>query len=117
MTNSLEEVLQAKVIFVIGSNTTWNHPVFGSLLKRAVKLNGAKLIVCDPRRIDLVDFADIWLQQRNGSDVALLSGLQHIILREGWENAAYIKERCEGFDAYREAIGFYTPERVEQLTG
>jgi len=85
MTNSLEEVLQAKVIFVIGSNTTWNHPVFASLLKQAVKLRGAKLIVCDPRRIDLVDFADIWLQQRNGSDVALLSGLVHIIVREGWK--------------------------------
>ncbi|MBN2360820.1 MAG: molybdopterin-dependent oxidoreductase, partial [Deltaproteobacteria bacterium] len=117
MTNSMEEVLQAKVIFVIGSNTTWNHPVFGSLLKRAVKFNGAKLIVCDPRRIDLVDFADIWLQHRNGSDVALLAGLQHIILREGWENAAYIEERTEGFEAYRKAIDLFTPDKVEQITG
>jgi len=117
MTNSMEEVLRSKVILVIGSNTTWNHPVFGSLLKRAVKLNGAKLIVCDPRRIDLVDFADIWLQQRNGSDVALLSGLQHVILREGWEASQYIQERCEGFEEYRKAIEFFTPEKVEELTG
>ncbi len=117
MTNSMEEVLQAKVILVIGSNTTWNHPVFGALLKQAVKHHGAKLIVCDPRRIDLVDFADIWLQQRNGSDVALLSGLQHIILREGWEAAEYIKERTEGFEEYRQAIEFYTPAKVEELTG
>ena len=117
MTNSLEEVLQAKVIFLIGSNTTWNHPVFGSMLKQAVKRRGAKLIVCDPRRIDLVDFADIWLQQRNGSDVALLSGIQHVILREGLEKAEYIRERTEGYEAYRKAIDTFTPERVEQLTG
>jgi len=117
MTNSLEEVLEAKVILVIGSNTTWNHPVFGSLLKQAVKLRGAKLIVCDPRRIDLVDFADIWLQQRNGSDVALLMGLQHIILREGWEAAQYIKERTEGYDEYLKALEFYTPAKVAELTG
>ena len=117
MTNSLEEVLKAKVILVIGSNTTWNHPVFGSLLKQAVKLHGAKLIVCDPRRIDLVGFADIWLQQRNGSDVALLMGLQHIILREGWEAKQYIQERTEGYEDYRRSLEFYTPQKVAELTG
>jgi len=117
MTNSLDEVLKAKVILVIGSNTTWNHPVFGSLLKQAVKHHGAKLIVADPRRIDLVDIADIWLQQRNGSDVALLMGLQHIILREGWEAADYIRERTEGYDEYRQSLAFYTPEKVAELTG
>ena len=117
MTNSMEEVCKAKVILVTGSNTTWNHPVFGSLLKQAVKHHGVKLIVTDPRRIDLVDIADIWLQQRNGSDVALLMGLQHIILREGWEAADYIKERTEGYDEYRRSVDFYTPAKVEELTG
>jgi formate dehydrogenase alpha subunit len=117
MTNSMEEVLQARVIFVIGSNTTWNHPVFGSLLKQAVKLRGAKLIVCDPRRIDLVDFADIWLQQRNGTDVALLSGLAHIIVREGWQAADYLRERTEGWEEYRKSLEFYTPAKVAELTG
>ena len=117
MTNGMDEVLQSKVIFLIGSNTTANHPVFASLLKQAVKMNGAKLIVCDPRRIELVDFADIWLQHRNGSDVALLSGLAHIILREGWEAADYIRERTEGFDEFRKAMEFFTPEKVEELTG
>lgn len=117
MTNSMEEVLKAKVILVIGSNTTWNHPVFGSMLKQAVKFHGAKLIVADPRRIDLVDIADVWLQQRNGSDVALLMGLQHIILREGWEAKQYIQERTEGFAEYRQSVDFYTPEKVAELTG
>lgn len=117
MTNSMAEVKKAKVIFVIGSNTTWNHPVFASLLKQAVRNHGARLIVCDPRRIDLVNFADIWLRHTNGSDVALLSGLQHIILREGWENAEYIRERTEGFDEYRRSIEWFTPEKVEEITG
>ena len=117
MTNALEEVLEAKVILVIGSNTTWNHPVFGALLKQAVKHRGAKLIVCDPRRIDLVDFADVWLQQKNGSDVALLSGLQHVIFREGWEAKDYIRERTEGYEEYRKSLEFYTPEKVRELTG
>ncbi|MCK4628276.1 MAG: molybdopterin-dependent oxidoreductase, partial [Sedimentisphaerales bacterium] len=61
------------------------------MTKQAVKFNGVKIIVCDPRRIDLVDHSTIWVQQRNGSDVALLSGIQHIILREGWEDKEYIR--------------------------
>jgi predicted molibdopterin-dependent oxidoreductase YjgC len=117
MTNSLAEVDRTDVIFVIGSNTTWNHPVFASMIKRAVRSRGAKLIVCDPRRIDLVEFADVWLRQRSGSDVALLSGIQHIILKEGWEATEYIRERTEDFEAYRESMEWFTPERVEELTG
>jgi formate dehydrogenase alpha subunit len=117
MTNSMAEIAKTGVAFVIGSNTTWSHPVFGSMLKRAVREKGVKLIVCDPRRIDLVEFADIWLQQRNGSDVALLSGLQHIILREGWEAADYIRERTEGFEDYRKSMEEFTPALVEELTG
>jgi predicted molibdopterin-dependent oxidoreductase YjgC len=117
MTNSMEEVLQAKVIFLIGSNPTWNHPVFGALLKRAVKHRGAKLIVADPRRIDMVDFADLWLQQKNGTDVALLMGLQHIIFKEGWEAKDYLATRCEGLDAYRASLETFTPEFVEATTG
>jgi formate dehydrogenase alpha subunit len=117
MTNPMADVLKSRVILVIGSNTTWSHPIQGYLIKRAVKLNGARLIVCDPRRIDLVDFADIWLRQRNGSDVALLCGLQHIILKEGWEARDYLRERTEGFEEYRRAMEFFTPERVEELTG
>jgi formate dehydrogenase alpha subunit len=117
MTNSLDEVLEAKVILVIGSNTTTNHPVFAAMLKQAVKLRGAKLIVADPRRIELVKHADVWLQQRNGTDVALLSGLQHIIVKEGWQDQRYLEERCEGLDAYMKSLEAFTPERVEEITG
>ena len=117
MTNSMAEVIKAETILVIGSNTTWSHPVFASMLKQAVRRHGAKLIVCDPRRIDLVDYADVWLRHRSGSDVALLCGLQHIILREGWQAAEYIAERTEGFAEYRASMERFTPERVEELTG
>ncbi len=117
MTNSMEEVLKSKVIFLIGSNTTSNHPVFAALLKRAVKHHGAKLIVVDPRRIDLVDFADLWLQQKNGTDVALLMGLQHLIFREGWEAKEYLDSRCEGLAEYRASLAAFTPEVVERITG
>jgi predicted molibdopterin-dependent oxidoreductase YjgC len=117
MTNSFEEIFKSKVILVTGTNTTWNHPVFGSMIKQAVRQNGLKLIVADPRRIDLVDYADIWLQQKNGTDVALLMGMQHIIFRDGLEDSAYIEERLENFDEYKKSLAFFTPEKVEELTG
>jgi len=117
MTNSLEEALKSDVILVTGTNTTWNHPVFGGMIRKAVKQGGKKLLVIDPRRIELADIADIYIQQKNGSDVAVLSGLQHIILREGWEDKAYINERLEGFEEYRKSIEFFTPEKVEELSG
>ena len=116
MTNAMEEVFRAGVLFVIGSNTTVNHPVFGSLLKRAVR-KGAKLIVCDPRRIDLVEHADLWLRHKNGSDTALLMGLCRIILENGWQDAAFLRERCEGFEAFEQSLAAYSPERVTELTG
>jgi len=117
MTNSMEECLKSDVILIIGTNTTHNHPVLGGLIKQAAKFHGTKIIVCDPRKIELVDFSVLWLQQRNGSDVALLSGLQHIILREGWEDKDFIRQRCENFDEYRKSMEFFTPEKTEELTG
>ena len=117
MTNSMAEVFTSNVVLAIGTNTTWNHPVFGAMLKQAVKFGGTKLIVCDPRRTDLVDFADVWLQHKNGSDVALLCGLQHIILREGWAADDYIATRTEGLEEYQKSLEFFTPEKVAELTG
>ena len=117
MSNSMAEIDSSDVAMVIGANITWNLPVFGFMMKRAVKEKGLELIVCDPRRIDLVDHAHLWLQQRNGSDVALLMGLQHIILREGLQAREFIASRCEGFEEYRESLAFFTPAKVEELTG
>lgn len=108
---------QAQALFVIGSNTTEQHPVFGARLRQAVIQRGAKLIVADPRRIDLTDFATLHLRQRPGTDIALLNGLMYIILEKGWEDQAFIAERCEGFDEFRATVEQYPPEKVSEITG
>jgi formate dehydrogenase major subunit len=116
MTNSLPELANCKAIFVIGSNTTEAHPIAAKWLMRG-KANGAKLIVADPRWIQLADLADVAVQQRLGSDVALLNGLMHIILKEGWQDQAYIDERTEGFEALKAKLEEYPPDKVAQITG
>ena len=118
MTNSMDDVSQnAALFFVIGSNTTEQHPVFGTMLRRAVRFRGAKLIVADPRRIDLVDFATIHLQQKPGTDIALLNGLMYLILENGHQNNAFIDERTEGYEDFIEVVKQYPPDLVSQITG
>jgi formate dehydrogenase alpha subunit len=116
MTNSIAELEYAKCILVTGSNTTETHPVIGSLIKRAVQQHGAKLIVVDPRRIDLVKYATVWLRQKNGTDVAWMNGMMNVILSEGLADESFIKERTEGFDALKKVVEQYTPEKVEEIT-
>jgi formate dehydrogenase alpha subunit len=116
MTNTIEGILDNDVILVIGSNTTETHPVIGVRMRRAIK-KGAKLIVADPRKISLTDDATCWLQQRPGTDGALINALCHVILREGLEDADYIKERTENFDAFNQAVKDCTPEWAEGITG
>ena len=86
-------------------------------VKAAVRQKKAKLIVADPRRIELVDFAALWLQQKPGTDVALINGMLNAIVSNGWLNKAFIEERTEGFEAFAESIKDYTPEAVEKITG
>ncbi len=117
MTNSIDEIEYTDLILATGTNTTENHPVIGAKVKRAVKQQGAKLIVIDPRKIDLVKYADIWLCQKPGTDVAVLNGLMNVILSEGLEAKDYIKERTEGFDALKAVVAKYTPEYVEKISG
>ena len=117
MTNSMQETDKADVILVTGTNTTWNHPVFGGMIKKSVKQKGVKLIVVDPRDIDLAKIADIHLRHNPGTDTAWLMGLQHIIVRENWHNKEFIEERVEGWDEYAKSLEFYTPEKVEEITG
>lgn len=116
MTNSLQEAEKSDVILLTGTNTTWNHPVFGGMVKRAKKIKGVKLIVFDPRETDLAKCADIHLKQRPGSDVAYLMGMQHIIIKNNWHDQEFINERCEGWDEYVKSLEFFTPEKVEELS-
>ena len=117
MTNTIADVEKAQAILVTGSNTTEMHPIISSYIKRAVRQKGAKLIVVDPRRIDLVSYAHKWLRPKPGTDVAWINGLIHVVLREGLHDESYIKERTEGFEALRSAVQPYSPEAVEGITG
>lgn len=117
MTNSIDEIEHADAILVTGSNTSEDHPVIAMRIKKAVMERGAKLIVADPRRIDLVDFAALWLRQTPGTDVALFNGIMNAILAEGLEAKSYIEERTEGFDELRAALDEYAPEVVQKITG
>ena len=118
MTNSIADIAEeSQVIFIIGSNTTENHPVIGTKIRRAKRYRGAKLIVADPRRIDITRYADLHLQHKPGTDIALLNGLMHIILREGWEDEDFIRERTEGFEAVKEIVQKFTPEITSEITG
>jgi predicted molibdopterin-dependent oxidoreductase YjgC len=116
MSNSIEEMSKLDTFIVTGSNTTANHPVIALSLKKAVD-RGAKLIVIDPRRIELVDFATLWLQQRPGTDVAVFQAIAHVIVTEKRYNADYMVVHTEGFDEYAESLMPYTPEWAEQISG
>lgn len=118
MSNSMDDVAKyAELLFIIGSNTTEQHPVFGSMLRQAVIQRGAKLIVADPRRIDITEFATMHLRQKSGTDVALINGLMYLILENGWEDKAFIEERCENFDEFKATVMQYPPEKTSQITG
>ena len=107
---------ETDVIFVLGANTTESHPVFGAAIKRAVK-RGAKLIVCDPRRIELAARAHIHLQPLPGTDVALMNAMLHHILELGLENREFIASRTHDFEKVRAAVAPYTPEKAETISG
>ncbi len=118
MSNSMDDVAnEAKAYLVVGSNTTEQHPVFGMRIRQAVKQRGALLVVADPRRIPLVDFAAVHLQHKPGTDIALINGLMNIILDRGWEDKKFIAERTEGFEEFRTAVAQYTPDKVAEITG
>jgi formate dehydrogenase alpha subunit len=116
MTNSIEEIEHAKCILAIGTNTTYAHPVIGMKVKQASK-NGTKLIVANPREIELVKNADLWLQHNPGSDVALLMGMMKVIVDEDLLDKDFIEERCEDFDDFKDSLKEFDLDRVEELTG
>lgn len=116
MTNDYESIKHADTIMVIGSNTTEAHPVIGAMIKERVRA-GARLIVCDPRLIELHSFADVSVRQKSGSDVALINAMMRVIIKEGLHDESFIATRVEGFDALRAAVEKYTPEYAREITG
>jgi formate dehydrogenase alpha subunit len=116
MTNTIDELRNAECIFVIGSNTTEAHPVIGLAIKDAVVNNGAKLIVADPRSIDLVRFANLHMTQQPGTDVALINAMMHVILSENLHDKDFIAERTECFEEVSKIIHSFTPEQAAPIT-
>ncbi len=117
MTNSIDDLGQSDCYLITGTNTTENHPVIATFIKRAVTQKGAKLILVDPRNIDLAKYATIWLRQKPGSDIAWLNGMMNVIISEGLADDKFIAERTENFDALKETVSKYTPEYVEGISG
>ena len=116
MTNSISEISGTACMFAIGTNTTEAHPIIGLEMKKAVSM-GAKLIVANPREIDLCRFASLWLRHSPGSDVALLMGMMRVIVDEGLFDSDFVTARCQDFDAFRDSLRGFDLDFVEQVTG
>ena len=116
MTNSIQELQDADLIFVIGSNMTEAHPVISYYVKRAVN-KGATLIVNDPRRTDLCRWATHWVGIKVGSDIAYINGLINEIFKHGWANEEFLKEHTENADEIRSWVEAYPVERASELCG
>jgi formate dehydrogenase alpha subunit len=117
MSNSIAEMKDLEVFIVTGSNTSETHPVISTFLREAVVKNGAKLIVIDPRQIEMTQFATHWLRNKPGTDVAVFQAMAQVIITEGLYNHGFIKTRVEGFDAYDVSIQDCTPEWAEGISG
>ena len=116
MTNSIHDIVDADVLLVTGSNTTESHPVISLQMKRAVRKHGARLILVDPRAIELADFAAMHLRQKPGSDVAIFNAMAHVIIAEGLLDREFVTARTEGFEDYARAMEAWTPQRAEQIS-
>ena len=117
MTNSIADIHLADVLLVTGSNTTEAHPVISLEMKKAVRQRGAKLILIDPREIELANFASLHLRPRSGTDVALLNAMAHVILVEGLDDKQFIAARTENLDTFKDAVTACTPQWAEDVTG
>lgn len=117
MTNTIGDIEQADLILIVGSNTTENHPVLSAFVKRAVTFKGTKLIVMDPRKVKIADFAHMHIRPNLGTDVAWINGMMHVIIKEGLYDRTFVENRTEGFEKLSEIVEKYTPEFVEGITG
>ncbi len=118
MTNSILDLQESKCIFVLGSNTFEQHPLIGRRLVLARKM-GAKIICADPRYTPTAKQADLYLSMYSGTDVALLNGLMHHIIENGWEDREFIESRTKGFGSLKEMVmkEDYDLENVSKITG
>ena len=116
MTNSFADYAKAKMIILVGTNISEAHPVASTFVKDAV-LAGAKLIVIDPRRTDMVDFADVHIPLKVGSDVALINALMNVLITENLYDKKYVESCTEGFEELKKKVMEYTPEKAAKISG
>lgn len=116
MTNSIGELGGAAAILAVGTNTTAAHPIVALQVKDAVR-NGSKLIVANPKEIDLCRFAHIFLRHKPGTDIPLLMGMMRVIWDEGLHDKSFIENRCENFDAFVKSLADFDLDVVEKITG
>ena len=117
MSNSIAEMKDLEVFIVTGSNTTETHPVISTFLRQAVVKNKARLIVVDPRQIEMTEFATLWLRQKVGTDVAVFQAMAQVVIAEGLYNREFVTERVENFETYARSIQDCTPEWAEGVSG
>jgi formate dehydrogenase major subunit len=117
MTNPIADFKKADVILLTGSNPTENHPTIALWMIKAIQENKTKLIVVDPREIEIVQYAEIWLRPKPGTDVVWLNGMMYVIIDEDLYDISYVADRTENFTALKETVMQYNPEFVEQVTG
>lgn len=115
-TNSFDDIEHAATFLVCGCNPTENHPIVGARIKQAV-LRGARLVVIDPRTIELAQYATLHLQLRPGTNVPLLNALAHVIVNERLTDDAVLQERVRDIAAFRDFIAEWTPERAAAICG
>jgi formate dehydrogenase alpha subunit len=117
MSNTASQVIQSDVFIVTGSNTTENHPIIALQMKEAVQKHGARMIVVDPRRIELVNFADLWLPLKPGTNVPVFTAMAHVIVDEDLVNHDFVNDRTEGYTEFLATLERFTPEFAEQVSG
>lgn len=117
MSNTAAEVIHNDVFIVTGSNTTENHPIIALHMKEAIQKHGAKLIVIDPRRIELCDYATLFLPLQPGTNVVVFNAMAHVIVKEGLVNRAFVEARTTGFEEFAASLDKYTPEYAESISG
>ncbi|MBM4262828.1 MAG: formate dehydrogenase subunit alpha [Deltaproteobacteria bacterium] len=117
MSNTAAEVIHNDVFIVTGSNTAETHPIIALQMKAAVEKHGAKLIVVDPRRVEMVNYAALWLPEKPGTDVPLFSAMAHVIVKEKLYNQDFIDRRTENFTEFVKSLEKFTPEYAEKISG
>lgn len=117
MSNTGSDIYDCDVALITGSNTAESHPIIALQFKDAAMHHGTKFVIADPRRVEMVNFAALWLQQRPGTDVPLFSAMANVIIQEKLYNEKFIRERTENYEAFAKSMEDFSPDLAERISG